>query len=126
MLNITQMISEAVEKVNQLKKEFLDGIEKGYATRMSKVADVEKQIADIPKTCAGKSQVFIQKKRAQLTAKLEKLRQSADEWVETQKKELEEKMKKMLEDKKAAAQKAYEDELEQIKGAEELAAKMSS
>ena len=102
MVNFIQMIADAVKEVNEFKKDSLDALQKTYGEKMAKIAEIERQISEIPKTCVGKSQTFIDKKRKQLNEKLDKMNKSVDEWYEKQKQRITERIESMLADKKGA------------------------
>ena len=57
-----------------------------YNEKMSKVAELESQISDIPNKYAGKSKTFISNKRKHLTDRVERLKDSIDKWYESERK----------------------------------------
>lgn len=113
MLNIVQLIADIVEEVNTFKKDNLDTLQKTYEEKMAKVIAVEKQISDIPKTCKGKSEAYVNNKRKQLYDKLDKLTKSVDEWYAEQRKRILDKVEEMLTSKKKSAQEAADNEKKQ-------------
>ncbi len=124
MLNLAQMIADTVKKINDFKKENLDSLQKTYDVKMGKIAEFERQLAEIPEKYKGKSQTFINKKKKQMNQKIEDLTEKVNDWYEQKKKEMLDKVEDMLNKQKEAAQKAKEDEDKDKQASSDLAANM--
>ena len=120
------MIAETVQQMNEFKKENIDSLEKAYGEKMSKIAEYERQLSEVPQKYKGKSQTFINKKKKQLTKKIDDLTENVSKWFEERQKDILDQFERMLADKKEAAQKAKEDEDRQEQESKDLADKMAS
>ena len=126
MLNPIKMIADLVAEINEFKKNNLDALLETYNEKMSKVAELERQISDIPNKYAGKSKTFISNKRKQLTDRVERLKDSIDKWYESERKRALDRISGMIADVTGSINGSAKEESEMSSGIDNLTDSITS
>ena len=126
MLNPIKMIADLVAEINEFKKNNLDALLETYNEKMSKVAELERQISDIPNKYAGKSKTFISNKRKHLTDRVERLKDSIDKWYESERKRALDRISGMIADVTGSINGSAKEESEMSSGIDNLTDSITS